>query len=162
MHQPVSSAASSTPKNLNRGPLQLDDLVPNVTPQSDKMPSPVIPIPSKLRAWKEVGKLIPLGKNRKIPSESNPTVQFDTQATAQAQTQHQSASGNVEDLGLVPHLSPLSLGDDDDISAGVHMDMDIDPTPDPIGFMQSVVQEIPLCVRRAVPNMALTFYQTSI
>jgi hypothetical protein len=104
-----------------------------------------MPIPSKLRAWEEVGKLIPLGKNRKILSEpvANPTAPLDTQTIVQAQTQPQSASNNVED----PQLSPL-FGNDDEVSAGVHMDVDIDPTPDPIGFMQSVVQEIPLCVRQ--------------
>jgi hypothetical protein len=104
-----------------------------------------MPIPSKLRAWEEVGKLIPLGKNRKILPEpvASPTAQPDTQTTAQAQTQPQSASNNVED----PQSSPL-FGNDDEISAGVHMDVDIDPTPDPIDFMQSIVQEILLCVRQ--------------
>ena len=140
MRQPVSSAASSAFKSLNRGPLQLDDAVPSVT--RDERPSPITPIPSKLQAWKEVGKLIPLGKNRKLSSEPVPslTAQLDTQTTVQAHTHPQSVSSNVED-------PQSSLGDGNEISAGVHMDMDIDPTPDPIDFMQSVVQEIPLYVR---------------
>lgn len=143
--QLVSSATPSAPKNLSNRPPQ-SGIPPNPlrggTSQSDTQALSVTPISSKLRAWKEVGKLIPLGKNRQIPSEleARSSVQPDSPTIAQPQ----SASFDAEEPPQDPPSLPLFLSDDDDVSVEIGMDVDPTPTPDPISFLQSVVQDIPL------------------